>query len=236
MTKFQSLLLAALAVTILTKTAPADDGPYKEDWQSLSKHEAAPEWFQDTKLGIYFHWGVYAVPAYASEWYPRLMHLPGHPAYNHHLEKYGHPSRFGYHDFVPMFKAEHFDAEEWAKLFERAGARFAGPVAGREEVVGGDEDAVEVVFGDAEPEDALGDPWDGGELETALDFGDMGQPNSDWTFQPSGSGTRVTWGLSGEAVGPLGGYFAKMMDGWVGKDYEDGLQRLKQVIESAPAE
>jgi hypothetical protein len=46
----------------------------------------------------------------------------------------------------------------------------------------------------------------------------------------------VTWSLSGEAVGPLGGYFAKMMDGWVGKDYEDGLQSLKRHLESAPAE
>lgn len=73
-------------------------------------------------------------------------------------------------------------------------------------------------------------------IEMALDFGDMGQPNADWSFEPSGAGTEVTWGLSGEAAGPLGGYFAKMMDGWVGEDYEDGLQRLKQVIESAPAE
>jgi hypothetical protein len=73
-------------------------------------------------------------------------------------------------------------------------------------------------------------------LETALDFGDMGQPTSYWAFEPSGAGTKVTWGLSGEAVGPLGGYFAKMMDGWVGKDYEDGLERLKQVIESARAD
>jgi len=73
-------------------------------------------------------------------------------------------------------------------------------------------------------------------IETALDFGDMGQPTSDWTFEPSGSSTKVTWGLSGEAVGPLGGYFAKMMDGLVGQDYEDGLARLKQVVESAPGE
>jgi hypothetical protein len=45
----------------------------------------------------------------------------------------------------------------------------------------------------------------------------------------------VTWGLSGTASGPLGGYFAKMMDGWVGADYEDGLVRLKQVAASVPA-
>ncbi len=99
------------------------------DWESLGKHEASPEWFRDAKLGIYFHWGVYAVPAFGSEWYPRFMHMEGHPVYEHHLETYGHPSAFGYHDFVPMFGAEFFDAEAWADLFQKAGARFAGPVA-----------------------------------------------------------------------------------------------------------
>lgn len=68
-------------------------------------------------------------------------------------------------------------------------------------------------------------------IETHLDFGDMGKPKADWTFEPSGEGTQVTWGLSGTASGPLGGYFAKMMDGWVGPDYEDGLRRLKKVVE-----
>lgn len=72
-------------------------------------------------------------------------------------------------------------------------------------------------------------------IETALDFAEMGQPSSDWAFEPSGAGTKVTWGLTGTTTGALGGYFAKMMDGWVGKDYEDGLARLKEVIESAPA-
>jgi uncharacterized protein YndB with AHSA1/START domain len=70
-------------------------------------------------------------------------------------------------------------------------------------------------------------------IEMALDFGDMGQPTADWTFEPAGNGTLVTWGLGGTTSGPLGGYFAKMMDGWVGADYEDGLTRLKQLLESS---
>jgi alpha-L-fucosidase len=102
---------------------------YQADWESLSRHNEAPEWFRDAKLGIYFHWGVYSVPAFANEWYPRWMHFEGREEYNHHLKTYGHPSEFGYHDFVPMFKAENFDADEWADLFQKAGARFAGPVA-----------------------------------------------------------------------------------------------------------
>jgi alpha-L-fucosidase len=102
---------------------------YEENWESLAKHNESPEWFRDAKLGIYFHWGVYSVPAFGNEWYPRWMHFDWHDVYKHHVENYGHPSEFGYHDFVPMFKAENFDANEWADLFVKAGARFAGPVA-----------------------------------------------------------------------------------------------------------
>ncbi len=113
----------------------AQEKKYLPDWYSLARHEEAPEWFRDAKFGIYFHWGVYSVPAYGNEWYPRWMHFEGYVRankwdyYKHHVETYGHPSEFGYHDFVPMFRAEHFDAEEWALLFKKAGARFAGPVA-----------------------------------------------------------------------------------------------------------
>ena len=57
------------------------------------------------------------------------MHFTYSKEYKHHIEKYGQPSEFGYHDFVPMFKAENFDAKKWADLFQKAGARFAGPVA-----------------------------------------------------------------------------------------------------------
>jgi len=131
MKKFTILMLIAMLVACSGPKNPeaTEAEPYAADWESLSKHKASPEWFQDAKLGIYFHWGVYSVPAYGSEWYPRWMHVENHDIYKHHLETYGHPSEFGYHDFVPMFKAENFDAEEWADLFQKAGARFAGPVA-----------------------------------------------------------------------------------------------------------
>lgn len=103
--------------------------PYEPRWESLAKVNEAPEWFRDAKFGIYFHWGVYAVPAFGSEWYPRNMHIKKNREYKHHVETYGDPTQFGYPDFVPMFKAENFDADQWAKLFKQAGARFAGPVA-----------------------------------------------------------------------------------------------------------
>jgi alpha-L-fucosidase len=131
MKKYAAFVLIALLVSCVGPRNPevTESETYSADWESLAKHQASPDWFSDAKLGIYFHWGVYSVPAYGSEWYPRFMHQEGHHIYKHHLETYGHPSEFGYHDFVPMFKAEHFDAAEWADLFQKAGARFAGPVA-----------------------------------------------------------------------------------------------------------
>ncbi len=125
-----SVFVACIFIFLLPACSPgSESGKYEPGWESLARHEAAPQWFQDAKFGIYFHWGVYTVPAFGSEWYPRWMHFEGHEIYEHHLATYGHPSEFGYHDFVPMFKAESFNAEEWADLFVKAGARFAGPVA-----------------------------------------------------------------------------------------------------------
>ncbi len=96
-------------------------------WNSWKQE--APAWFRDAKFGIYFHWGVYTVPAYNSEWYSRTMYVPGTTPYKHHQETYGALNRFGYKDFIPQFTAAGFNADEWADLFVRAGARFAGPVA-----------------------------------------------------------------------------------------------------------
>lgn len=99
------------------------------DWSALSGYNTTPEWFKDAKFGIYFHWGVYSVPEFQTEWYPRYVYFPWSDVAKFHEKTYGSVSKFGYHDLVPLFKAEKFDAVEWAKLFKEAGARFAGPVA-----------------------------------------------------------------------------------------------------------
>lgn len=103
-------------------------GPYSDDWDSLSTHPL-PEWFREGKFGIFIHWGVYSVPAFGSEWYSRNMYIQGSPEFEHHVKTYGPHKDFGYKDFIPMFKAEKFNAEEWAKLFEEAGAKYVVPVA-----------------------------------------------------------------------------------------------------------
>jgi alpha-L-fucosidase len=104
------------------------EGPYRADWESLQKFEA-PEWYKDAKFGIFIHWGVYSVPAFGSEWYPRMMYVEGSPEYRHHIETYGKQDKFGYKDLIPMFKGEHFDPAAWAELFKKAGAKYVVPVA-----------------------------------------------------------------------------------------------------------
>ena len=119
---------------------------YEENWTSVGKHTAAPEWFQDAKFGIYFHWGAYTVAAYGSEWYPRNMYNKDGWEYRHHVDTYGDPyGDWQYHNFIlgkndkkgnfvqfaPKLKSEggNFDPDDWASLFEAAGAKFAGLVA-----------------------------------------------------------------------------------------------------------
>lgn len=105
---------------------------YLPNWESLSQYEC-PEWFRDAKFGIYTHWGPYSVPSWENEWYPRLMYTiePTRKGdfYKYHKETWGDVSEFGYKDFVPLFTAEKFNADEWADLFKQSGAKFAGPVA-----------------------------------------------------------------------------------------------------------
>lgn len=106
--------------------------PYAATWESLSQYQAAPEWFQDAKFGIYAHWGPYAAvkAPYISDWYSRAMYLPEWgDLYTFHNQTYGGAASFGYKDFIPKFSGAAFDADAWADLFVSAGAKFAGPVA-----------------------------------------------------------------------------------------------------------
>src|SRR6266568_6355979 len=125
----------------------ANDGPYRPDWTSLMKYEQ-PQWYKDAKFGIFIHWGVYSVPAAENEWYPRNMYRPNEGAYKNFQEHFaskeaagkdgappdksspaGSNDAKGYKDLIPLFRAEKFDATEWAKLFKDSGAQYVVPVA-----------------------------------------------------------------------------------------------------------
>ncbi|MBO7401486.1 MAG: alpha-L-fucosidase, partial [Lachnospiraceae bacterium] len=107
--------------------AVIEKGPYKDTWASLSGRKT-PDWYYKGKFGIFIHWGIYCVPAYGNEWYSRNMYQDDTREFKHHIETFGPQKDFGYKDFIPMFKAENFDAHKWIETFKNAGAKFVVPV------------------------------------------------------------------------------------------------------------
>jgi alpha-L-fucosidase len=123
------LLMAPLAI-LMPVTINAQN-VYEPNWNSLKKWQT-PQWLRDAKFGIYTHWGIYSVPAQGPNgtWYANQVYTkPDSPQRKYHEATYGPLEKFGYKEFIPMFTGEKFNADEWADLFEKSGARFAGPVA-----------------------------------------------------------------------------------------------------------
>ncbi len=145
MNKLKFSFLLTFTVIALINVNAQKEQKYQPAFESLEKVNPVPEWFKDAKFGIYFHWGVFAVPAYANEWYPRNMYGKNTNERKHHTEVYGTPEEWPYNNFItgakdkegnfvqfaPKLKSEggQFDPEEWAQFFADAGAKFAGPVA-----------------------------------------------------------------------------------------------------------
>lgn len=98
-------------------------GKFEGNLKSLTSQFECPEWFKDAKIGFWSHWGPQSVPMYG-DWYARRMYMEGDSDYYYHCRKYGHPSKFGYKDLIPLWKAEKFDPDALVNLFYRAGARY----------------------------------------------------------------------------------------------------------------
>lgn len=115
---------------------------YFSNLDSIRSHPL-PEWYDDCKLGIFIHWGLYSVPAFApksgqlgtielderwfannpyAEWYYNSVKIGHGPSYDYHVNTYG--KDFAYEGFADMWKAERFDPQSWAKLFKKAGAGY----------------------------------------------------------------------------------------------------------------
>jgi alpha-L-fucosidase len=136
----------ALAVSIgvlLTAGLVGQTRRYEPTWESIMQHRV-PEWYEDAKLGIFIHWGLYSVPGWApiseeiwkidpneraknnpyAEWYLNTMKIKDSPTWKYHVKTYG--ANFKYLDFIPIFNNEvkKWKPEEWAELFREVGARY----------------------------------------------------------------------------------------------------------------
>ena len=120
-----------LLVLIFAYAQSTNAQNYQPNWESLNTRKI-PAWFHQDKFGIFIHWGVYSVPAYApimpnsgysySEWYRYRLYEKQKDFMAFHDKNYG--SSFAYEQFEPMFKAEMFDPNQWADVFKKSGARY----------------------------------------------------------------------------------------------------------------
>lgn len=138
-----SLLAAALFIRSgMAEQAPAPvgnlpiaAGPFQPTDESLRKYQY-PEWFRDAKFGIWAHWGPQAVPRHG-DWYAKSMYEADRgvdkktgkprgpsPDYTYHIQHYGHPSKFGYKEIIPLWKAEKWNPDELMALYRKAGAKY----------------------------------------------------------------------------------------------------------------
>jgi alpha-L-fucosidase len=97
-------------------------GPFEPTWESLKQYQA-PDWFRDAKFGIWAHWTAQCVPE-QGDWYARQMYIQGHRQYKHHLETYGHPSKFGFMEIDNLWKAENWNPAELMAKYVKAGAKY----------------------------------------------------------------------------------------------------------------
>ena len=116
---------------------------FEPNWKSIGQHKV-PSWYQGAKLGIFIHWGLYSVPAWATpsgelgkvdrakwftnnayaEWYLNTLRIEGSPTYEHHVTTYG--KDFDYYQFAPVFNKStaQWDPQKWADTFKKTGARY----------------------------------------------------------------------------------------------------------------
>jgi alpha-L-fucosidase len=125
--EFAALAGAAGVSALGGRYARAEAPMFRPTLESLSTYKA-PDWFRDAKLGIWNCWGPEAVPE-MGDWYARNMYVEGHPQYKDHLKRYGHPSKAGYKDIVPLWRGENWNPDRLMGMYKKAGAKYFCAIA-----------------------------------------------------------------------------------------------------------
>jgi len=126
---FKLIILFCVLNGVFALTKVTAQMPYLPTWESLDSHKM-PLWYDNAKIGLSIHWGVYSVPAWAprekgisyAEWYGSRMNEKGNPTYKYHRDIYG--ENFTYDDFIPKWKAENFNPTDWVRFAKKMGANY----------------------------------------------------------------------------------------------------------------
>ena len=139
----QLAILLAFATFFASPSPSQQSLTYEPTVESLDRHPL-PDWYNDAKLGIFVHWGLYSVPGWAplvhpnhdfssqdyiinnpyAEWYYNVMRIDGSPTQKYHREKYG--PDYDYYNFAATFNSESkkWNPDTWAEIFKAAGAKY----------------------------------------------------------------------------------------------------------------
>ena len=122
-----------IVVAAAAAKTPVAPGSVQPTWDSIRANYSVPQWFIDAKFGITMHWGLFSVPAYHNEWYEKYMYSAApvagvdHSFSAWHTQNFGPPGKFGYKDFIPLFTAKDFNADDVAALVKESGAKYFAP-------------------------------------------------------------------------------------------------------------
>lgn len=155
-----------LLLSCFTRGSFGQENPlYQPNWSSLDSRPI-PEWWLDAKFGVFIHWGVYSVPAYApvghyAEWYQHALETNAYEGKvrDFHQKAFGNRS---YYDLAKDFRAPLFDAEEWASLLAKSGARYAVLTAKHHDGF--------CLWPSAEADRTWGFPWNAGSIGPERDI------------------------------------------------------------------
>jgi len=115
---------SALALLGTSFAAAPQNRPQKfqANWESLKQYRC-PDWFPDAKFGVWAHWGPQGAPR-QGDWYARNIYIQDTRQYKFHVEHYGHPSKVGYKDVIPLWKAENWEPQTLIRRYKKAGAKY----------------------------------------------------------------------------------------------------------------
>jgi alpha-L-fucosidase len=202
------------------KIEPIADGPFKPDWESLKQYKT-PEWFADAKFGMWAHWGAQCQPEHG-DWYARGMYEEGSDHYDYHVEKYGHPSKFGFKDVINEWKAENWNPDALVELYKNAGVKYFVAMANHHDNFDNFDSRYQswnsVKYG---PKKDLIDGWAKAAKKHGLHFGVSVHAAHAWTWYEPSQRSDKTGALAGI---PYDGKLTKS-DGknkwWTGVDPQD---------------
>uniref|UniRef100_UPI003AABAAF9 tissue alpha-L-fucosidase-like n=1 Tax=Centroberyx gerrardi TaxID=166262 RepID=UPI003AABAAF9 len=118
------MMLACAVFLLLGAFVTQTAARYTADWKSLDARPL-PSWYDEAKVGIFIHWGVFSVPGFGSEWF--WWHWQGQQPPDQKCVSYmskNYPPGFSYPEFAPQFHAQFFDPGEWADIFKASGAKY----------------------------------------------------------------------------------------------------------------